>query len=188
VPEYQIKPLEKSILLQVKSFSDQWIGNNYYQMPELEKIFEKSQKNKIMCSFVIVDEVEKIHGLRISYPPGNWSSGKGQGLRSDLWNVPQNKTAYFQSLFLSNDIQNQGWGPKLSQASIAALKKIGAKAIVTHAWKESPNNSSLKYLKRMGFVELIEHPDYWVNVDYVCTRDGNPCHCTAVEMILRLED
>jgi len=29
---------------------------------------------------------------------------------------------------------------------------------------------------------VIEHPLYWIDVDYECTRDGKPCRCTAIEM------
>ena len=52
----------------------------------------------------------------------------------------------------------------------------------------SPNNSSYRYLRKIGFKEIITHPDYWVDVDYICTRDGNPCHCTAIEMHLDLRE
>ena len=63
------------------------------------------------------------------------------------------------------------------------LKEIGTQAIVTHAWQESPNNSSIRYLTKFGFQPIATHANYWIDVDYVCTRDGKPCRCTAVEMI-----
>lgn len=181
-----MKALAREDFTKLKAFADQSIGKDYYSLTELEEVFRKSQKNNVMCSFVLQDEKGDIKGLRLTYAPGLWSSGKGQGLRSDLWGFPAEHVGYFQSLFLSAEVQGQGWGPKLSAVSIEALKKAGARAIATHAWKESPNNSSLRYLQKLGFKAVIEHPDYWMNVDYVCTRDGKPCRCTAVEMILPL--
>ena len=61
-------------------------------------------------------------------------------------------------------------------------------AVVAHSWKESPNNSSMKYLEKLGFLPVGEHPLFWSEVDYDCTRCGKPpCQCTATEMILYLD-
>ena len=178
----KIRPLKKEDLPQVKVFTDQMIGLNYFTLLELEEAFQKSNKNGVMCSFLLVDG-ERIMGLRLAYPPGTWSKGKGAKLRPDLWDVPLEQVAYFQSLFLAPEAQGQNWGPKLSEAAIEAFRSLGAKAIVTHAWKESPNNSSIRYLMKVGFKSVATHPDYWMDVDYECTRDGKPCRCTAEEMI-----
>lgn len=178
-----IRPLEKSDLPAVQKFADKAIGQNYFSTAELEQIYQKSLSQNIMCSFVLVNEANEIFGIRLAYPPGTWSGGKGNQLRPDLWKVPQESAAYFQSLFLSDQVQGGGWGPRLSNAAIEAFQKLGAKAIVTHAWKESPNNSSLRYLTKFGFEEVATHSEYWIDVDYECTRDGKPCRCTAVEMI-----
>ena len=40
-----------------------------------------------------------------------------------------------------------------------------------------------RYLRAMGFELVKAHPLYWNKVDYVCTRCGKPCVCTAEEMI-----
>lgn len=177
-----IRPLQKSDLTEVKKCTDQTIGENYFSLQELEECFQKSQLNNVMYSFVLVEQ-GKILGLRLAYPPGAWAKGKGSKLKPELWKVPHGKAGYFQSLFLAKEVQGYGWGPKLSEAAIEKFKEIGALAIVTHAWKESPNNSSLRYLTKFGFEMVAIHPDYWVDVDYTCVLDGKPCHCTAVEMI-----
>jgi hypothetical protein len=75
---------------------------------------------------------------------------------------------------------------KLSDLSINIFRKLGAKGIITHCWKESPHNSSLRYLEKVGFKKIIEHPLYWIDVDYTCALDGKPCRCTAIEMELSL--
>lgn len=177
-----IRPLKISDLSEVKKFTDATIGENYFSLEELHNCYDKALLNGEMYSFVL-DDVGKICGLRLAYPPGQWSKGKGTKLRPDLWKVSQDKVGYFQSLFLASEVRGAGWGPKLSEASLAKMKLIGALAVVTHAWKESPSNSSLRYLTKFGFQEIAIHPQYWIDVDYICVLDGKPCRCTAVEMI-----
>lgn len=181
----EIREFELKDIAAVKCFTDREIGKNYFSKKELEESFHKSQSQNVMCSFVLVDG-EEILGLRLAYPPGLWTQGKGKKICRDLWGVPLEKTAYFQSLFLARKVQGQGWGPRLSAASINAFKKLKAEAIVTHAWKESPNNSSIRYLTQQGFKPIATHPEYWIDVAYDCVLDGHPCRCTAVEMILYL--
>lgn len=173
----------------VKSFTDQVIGFNYYSVDELNEYQKKSiTASHDLCSFVLVDPVtNEIKGLRLAFPPGNWSHGKGFKLRPDLWPHSLSETAYFQSLFIAPDLQNQGWGQKLSYKSIEIFRNVGALGIATHCWKESPGNMSYKYLTALGFRAIVEHPDYWIDVDYTCTRDGKPCRCTALEMYLNLK-
>lgn len=184
----QIKPFLPTHIQAVKKFTDIEVGAGYYSLEELQENQKKSvAAGGAICSFVLIDEnTNEVNGLRLAYPPGNWDHGKGSQLRPDLWPTVLSETAYFQSLFVSSALQGQGWGPQLADQSLQVFKKLGAKGVVAHCWKESPNNSSLRYLKNMGFQEIIEHRDYWVNVNYVCTRDGYPCRCTAIEMFLPL--
>ncbi len=177
-----IRPLQWKDLPAVKAFTES-IGQNSFSLAELKENFQKSLTGDVMCSFVLVDERQNIRGLHLAYPPGKWSQGKGGKLRPDLWKVPMDQAAYFQSLFLDKEVQGQGWGPKLSAAAVEKFRLLQAKAIVTHAWKESPNNSSVRYLNKFGFEKVISHPLYWSDVDYECDRDGKPCRCTAEEMI-----
>lgn len=186
-PEYSIEELKLSDLPALKDFTDREIGAGYYSADELKDIYNKSQIKNRMCT-LLLKKGEEIHGVRITYPPGNWSHGKGSGLTTNKWPYPLSQTAYFQSLFLSNAVQGQGWGGEMSKKALGILKEIGAKGVVCHSWKESPNNSSAKYLQKLGFELIAEHPLYWKDVDYNCTRCGKPpCQCTAQEMYLKLE-
>lgn len=173
---------------QVKAFADAAIGEGYYSEKELIEIQKQSiSRSGKICSFLLIDDQSShVMGFRLAYPPGNWDHGKGQKLRPDLWPTKLADTAYFQSLFVSPELQGQGWGPKLAEKSLSVFKLLGAKGVVAHSWKESPHNSSFRYLKDLGFSEIIEHPLYWFNVQYKCTRDGYPCRCTAIEMHLSL--
>ena len=182
----EIRPLKESDLALAKAFTDRTIGENYYSAAEWSEIFKRSQKDGEQCTLVLEDD-GKIRGVRITYPPGNWQKGKGKGLNPQNWGVPFADVAYFQSIFVDPDLMGGGWGGKLSRAALEILKKLKTKAVVTHSWKESPKNSSRKYLEAMGFKLIASHPLYWHDVDYQCTRCGKPCVCTAEEMILKLD-
>ncbi len=184
-----IRTLELNDLPELKRFTDKEIGEGYYSSAELEDIFQRSSSNGIMCSLVLVDrENSEILGVRISYPPGHWRHGKGHGLVPEKWPHSIDQTAYFQSLFLASSVQGQGWGGKLSRESLIRLKEAGAKGVVCHSWKESPHNSSTRYLQKLGFQVVAEHKEYWRDVQYDCTRCKKPpCRCTALEMYLSLE-
>ena len=180
----QIAPFTADLIENVKKFTDENIGINYYSIAEMTANQKKSITiNNEITSFVLIGEKNKVLGLRLAYPPGNWAHGKGSKLHPELWPFKLSEAAYFQSLFVSAEAQGQGFGPLLSEKSIEIFKKLNTKGIVTHCWKESPNNSSMKYLEKINFKTVIEHPDYWIDVDYTCTRDGFPCRCTALEMI-----
>jgi hypothetical protein len=182
-----IRPMQITDIPKIKKFADAAIGKNYYQIDELNEIFQKSQFNNKVYSLVLSDTCEEIHGIRITYPPGQWQKGKGTGLNPQKWDTPFESVAYFQSLFIEPKLTGVGWGSKISQHSIQMLKTLGGvKAIVAHSWQESPNDSSRKYLNTLGFKLVATHPFYWKEVDYVCTRCGKPCLCTADEMILYL--
>lgn len=184
-----IREFNASDIEKVREFTDKTVGLGYYTAHELTENQKKAvAADGRICSFILEDENGSIRGLRLAYPPGNWQHGKGSRLRSDLWPTSLNRTAYFQSLFVAPELQGGGWGPKLSTRALDVLKQLGTEGVVAHSWKESPNNSSMRYLEKMGFKAIAEHPDYWVEVDYVCPRDGNPCHCTAIEMHLDLRE
>jgi predicted N-acetyltransferase YhbS len=183
-----IRELRRGDLEPLRHFTDREIGAGYYSAAELDAIFERSRKDGTMYSLLLCDEGGAIQGVRFTYPPGQWSRGKGQGLNPALWPHEKSETGYFQSLFLAGKLQGQGWGGKLSREAIRLLRSAGAKGVVCHSWKESPNDSSTKYLAKLGFEKIADHPLYWKDVDYNCTRCLKPpCRCTATEMYLDLE-
>jgi len=183
---FNIRPLAKADLAAVHKFADEQIGEGYYSKKEIDDIFIRSQNDDAMFT-LILENKGKIKGIRITYPPGQWEHGKGHGLEPKKWPHPLNQTAYFQSLFLSDDVQGQGWGGRMSLAAIELLRGAGAKGIVCHSWKESPNNSSTRYLQKLGFKIIAEHKEYWKDVNYDCTVCKKPpCRCTAIEMYLDL--
>ncbi|MCB0376951.1 MAG: GNAT family N-acetyltransferase [Bdellovibrionales bacterium] len=178
-----IRDLKKGDIPAVKDFTDHSIGKGYFTLDEVQDLYQRSMKDGIMCSQVLIED-GKILGVRITLPPGHWQSGKGQGLNEAKWAHPKKDTAYFQSLFIDLQHTGQGWGKKLSLRSIDRLKELGALGVLCHSWKESPHNSSRRYLESIGFRWIADHPMYWHEVNYQCTRCGQPCVCTAQEMYL----
>ena len=184
----RIRTLQEMDLDAVRRFTDQEIGTGYFSAEEVKDIFTRSQQGGRMFSLVLVDPEERIQGIRITFPPGHWQKGKGEGLTPEQWPHPVAETAYFQSVFIASQLHGQGWGVRLSMEALRLLRQAGAKGVVCHSWKESPHDSSSRYLKKLGFVLIKEYPGYWKNVPYDCSLCKKPpCECTAQEMYLNLE-
>ena len=185
MPKLLIRETLASDLEQIQAFTDKQIGQGYYKTTELKDILLRSCKDDVNCSFLLMDD-DQIAGIRLSFPPGQWSKGKGQGLTPNLWPHPLEQTAYFQSLFIDPQYQGKGWGRQLSERSLEKLIQLGSRGVLCHSWKESPDNTSSQYLKSIGFRSIAQHPHYWSSVPYQCTRCAGTCECTALEMYLDL--
>ena len=180
-----IKELSLDMLDQIKAFTDSQIGNNYFSIDDLKLVIQHSTSTT-GCTSLVAFEGEKVVAIRLTRNAGSeWHINKK--VSPELWNFDPADIAYFQSVFILPSHQGKGLGLTLSQAAVSALKKSGAKAVVTHSHVESIGNSSFKYLTKLGFKEVCSYPDYWKDVDYDCvTCQGNPCKCSAKEMILHL--
>lgn len=186
--ELNCRPLARTDLEKVQAFADAEIGVGYFQAAELEEIYRRSLKDDVMYSLVLEGPGAEILGIRISYPPGRWERGKGRDLNPTAWPHSMGETGYFQSIFIAASLRGQDWGGRMSRRALEILRTGGAKGVVCHSWKESPDNSSTRYLQKLGFVALAEFPLYWKDIDYHCTRCLKPpCQCTAIEMYLDLE-
>jgi len=170
-------------------FADEYIGPRYYDESSLKEILSLSKNGLPSTCLGLLDESSgKIVALRISFPPGTWMEHYCEGTLKENWGFPENEVGYFKSLFLAPKFRGRGLGPFLSETATDRMKAHGAKAILVHSWKESPHNASLRYLTKMGFNVVGEHPLYWNKVDYDCAGcKVFPCTCTAVEMILEID-
>ncbi|MBT7608284.1 MAG: GNAT family N-acetyltransferase [Bacteriovoracaceae bacterium] len=183
---FEIRSLNEDLLEDVRLFTDQWIGKDYFSPEELQLIFKRSIKNEVSASLVAFHKSELV-AVRLTYAPDQWIEESTRGLTPKRWDVPVEKVAYFKSLFVRGDFQQQGLGKTLSNKSIQILEKMGAEAILCHSWLESPGNSSQKYLQKIGFNDVSIHEKFWFPVDYHCRRCGpNKCVCTTVEMIKKI--
>ena len=166
----------------VRIFTDKNIGRNYFTEQDLRLILDKSKGTSFLAK-----HNTRIVGIRLTYAPGQWIGSFSKRLSQDKWGVSPEKTAYFQSLFIDPVFSGRGIGPALSQKSIEALKKQKTEAIVCHSWLESPRDSSMRYLTKLGFKTVETYDAYWSDKDYLCTGcNTRPCSCSAAEMILEL--
>ncbi|MEC7183828.1 MAG: GNAT family N-acetyltransferase, partial [Bdellovibrionota bacterium] len=171
--EVVIRPLEESDLKNVQLFTDRWIGQDYYSYSELYDVFKKGNQGSLNASFVALSGGDVV-GIRLTYAPGTWIESSTEVFKKRLstkeWKVPSLKMGYFKSLFIHEDFQGKGLGKVLSNKALSILKDMGAEAVLCHSWMESPENSSQRYLLKMGFQKIKEHPKFWYEIDYFCTR------------------
>ena len=182
-----VRPMRAADIAAVSAFADRTIGDRYYPEDEIAQYLERAcvegPSGPVTTAYIAQRDAGLV-GFRLVMPPGRWDSGRGAGLTPQRWPRPLAQTAYFQSCFVDPACT----GRRLAHAAMDDLRRIGAKAIAVHSWKESPNDSSRRYLVKLGFAAVAEHPRYWADVDYLCVGcKVQPCTCTAIEMILDLE-
>lgn len=181
-----ITPLTEDDLTEALPFCDREIGDGYYSLDYLRQVLKGSQKDGETACFIARNNHGKgdVVAIRLTYAPGHFLANEGRGTTPEKWRVDKNSVGYFKSLFIAEDYRGGGLGGRLSGLSIEALKKQGAKAVMCHSWMQSPGNSSKKYLLKMGFESVKEHPLFWHDVDYRCTGClKDKCTCSAEEMI-----
>ena len=101
--------------------------------------------------------------------------------------VPSSSCCYFKCNTVDENFRGLGIGKKLLQLAIEAAKKQGAKAGISHLWKQSPNNSAVNYFTRCGGQHVASHAGKWNEESkqgYDCILCGFDCQCEAAEMII----
>lgn len=167
----------------VAALADVLIGQDYYPSAQVITDLERSTIDGRPLSYV-AEASGLLVGFRFTLPPGRWEHGRGRGLTPDAWPAPLAEAGYFQSCFVDRAMTGRGIGQRLARRALADLVRCGARCVVAHSWKESPHGSSARYLRRLGFQAVAEHPHYWRDVDYLCSGCWKkPCVCTALEMV-----
>lgn len=159
-------------------------GDGYMNNEKINAWFEKGLKDQLNSNYVAFDG-NKIVGFRISFSPTNWQPD--QWYTPELWQTKLAETAYFKCNTVDENYRGFGIGSQLLNLSTQVLKQQGAKAGVSHLWRQSPGNSAVKYFTKCGGILVKDHPDKWYqdSVDgYDCTICKNDCHCVAAEMII----
>ncbi len=163
-------------------------GDGYLTLEQLKIWYEKgltTQNNQLInASFVAYDK-EKLVGFRITYAVGKWQID--QWSTPSLWQVNADEVCYFKCNTVDQHYRGYGIGSKMLALSIAAAKKQGAKAGVSHLWKQSPGNSAVKYFTKCGGKLVKSHPGKWNEESkngYDCIFCGFDCQCDAAEMII----
>ncbi|WNC73182.1 GNAT family N-acetyltransferase [Thalassotalea psychrophila] len=159
-------------------------GDGYMSDENIITWFKKGLKDQLNSNFVAYDG-NKIVGFRVSYSPGNYLTD--QWYSPHLWQTDIADTAYFKCNTVDENYRGFGIGSKLLNLSVQVLKQQGAKAGVSHLWRQSPGNSAVKYFTKCGGVLVKDHPDKWYQDSiegYKCAICKHDCHCVAAEMII----
>lgn len=182
----QINPLTPLDFVEVIALGNLVHGDNYLNHESLELYYNRGIKNNVNASFVVRDDNNSLIAFRLTFAAGNWPLD--HWCSHQLWPVNKADMAYFKTSAIVDSEQGKGIGGAMLKASIEALKQQGAKAGVTHLWRQSPGNAAVKYFSKAGGTLIKVHPDRWlqncINDGYVCTLCGNECHCEAAEMVL----
>ncbi|GAB3011997.1 GNAT family N-acetyltransferase [Bowmanella dokdonensis] len=163
-------------------------GDNYLDMPSLQKLYNAGLKNDLNASWVALDD-DRLVGFRLTLAAGNWQPDKW--CSPSLWPVPRQEVCYFKCNTVDASYRAAGIGSKMLKLSVGEAAKQGAKAGLAHIWMASPGNSAFKYFSKCGGKLVKEHPGKWqencINDGYVCPVCGTECDCVAAEMILQFE-
>ncbi|MCH2058597.1 MAG: GNAT family N-acetyltransferase [Thalassotalea sp.] len=172
---------------QVIALANHVHGEGYMDMDNTPIWVNKGIKDGINAGFVALDG-EKLVGFRLTYAVGNWEIDKW--CSPELWQVSPQSVCYFKCNTVDENYRGYGIGSELLKRSIAAAQQQGAKAGVSHLWKQSPGNSAVKYFTKCGGKLIKSHPDKWredaLN-GYDCILCGFDCHCEAAEMMIYFE-
>ncbi len=181
----KIIPLTPEYFTQVIALGNLVHGDNYLDKNSLTEIYHKGIKNGVNAHFIALDNKELL-GFRLTYAPGNWKIDNWCSY--EKWPVNKTQVCYFKCNTVAEAARGKGIGSQLLQASVAASKKQGALAGISHIWLQSPGNSAFKYFSKAGGILIKKHPDRWlqdsIEHGYVCTLCGDRCHCEAAEMLL----
>jgi N-acetylglutamate synthase-like GNAT family acetyltransferase len=159
-------------------------GEGYLDQASMQAWYEKGLKNGINAGFVVYHE-QHLVGFRITYAVQQWQID--QWCSTELWPVAAEHVCYFKCNTVDENYRGHGIGGELLKRSIAAAKQQGARAGVSHLWKQSPGNSAVKYFTKCGGIMIKNHPDRWHELSlagYECPICHNNCRCEAAEMMV----
>lgn len=162
-------------------------GEGYVDQASMKVWYDKGIKNGINAGFVVYHDA-KLVGFRITYAVQQWQIDKW--CSTELWRVPAEQVCYFKCNTVDENYRGHGIGGELLKRSIAAAKAQGARAGVSHLWRQSPGNSAVKYFTKCGGVLIKDHPDRWHEISlagYDCPICQHDCHCVAAEMLIVFE-
>lgn len=102
----------------------------------------------------------------------------------------KDETGYISVVAVAKECQGQGVGKRLVLKALELQKEWGAKKMIVHASKSSPDNSSEKLFSSLGFVAGKLHKAPWAEYSMECGPEkfqcnfcGNPCKCDELEMV-----
>ena len=111
-----IRSLSFEDIEEIKTFTDKWIGKDYFKLDDLNDVLRCSSLKNLNASLGAWQKKELV-GIRLTFAPGLWSKKYSKGITPKEWNVSIEEVGYFKSLFIAKDYQGEGLGQKLSMES-----------------------------------------------------------------------
>lgn len=183
--KWELKPLEPDYFSATVRLANSIHGDGYLTEDLLAMLVQQGSTQFANASFVAIFN-EQIVAYRLSFLAGKWSPD--EWCTQEQWPVPASNMAYFKSVAVSPTLQGLGIGQALLQRSIDVLRQQGATAGLAHLWRESPNNSAVRYFTKAGGELIKIHENRWQHLSaqgYACPRCHALCCCSAAEMVLR---
>ncbi len=159
-------------------------GEGYIDKTSVEIWYLKGITKTTNANYVAYID-NKLVGFRLTFSAQNWKID--EWCTPILWDIEANTVCYFKCNTVNEHYRGLGIGSTLLALSIEAVKKQGARAGVSHLWKQSPKNSAVKYFTKCGGTLIKKHPNRWLELSYkgyecpICTSN---CRCEAAEMII----
>jgi len=192
-PSFKLTALTTDYFSETIALGNLVHGDAYLTTEIIEKVYQKSLKGELNCSFVILDAnaKDKLVGFRLTYAPTRWQLD--QWCSPYLWQLPIEQLCYFKSNTVDPAYRCQGIARKLLRASIDEAAKMGARGGICHTWMQSPGNAAYEYFIHCGGQHLKTYEKRWLQDSiegYRCIVCGDDalCHCDAGEMILYFKD
>lgn len=188
----KLLPMQENYFAKVIELGNLVHGDAYLTTDIITKIHQKSIKDGVNCSFIMLDpEDDKVVGFRLTYAPTYWQVD--QWCSPELWKLPIEQLCYFKSSTVDAEYRCHGIAKKMLHASIQAAAQQGAKGGICHTWMQSPGNAAFQYFVKCGGHHLKTYSNRWLEDSYagyrciVCGVDEY-CHCDAGEMILYFDE
>ncbi|MBN2166986.1 MAG: GNAT family N-acetyltransferase [Marinilabiliaceae bacterium] len=167
----------------INDISDAEFGENYFSVPYSLKKHNNSfirvvrnKNNVIGFSFCYLELAKKI---KATIPISN-------NFINDLSLIGVIKT-----VALHRNYKGKGIGTQLMNDSISILKSVNAQYLLSVLWKYDGAVKVERILRNNGFMFLCEVNNYWkrdsIIRKYICPVCGNPCNCSALMYLQRVE-
>ncbi|MBE8167041.1 MAG: GNAT family N-acetyltransferase [Shewanella sp.] len=183
-----IRPMKEEDFEQIIKLGNLVHGEGYLDFKSLTDIYSKGIKNGINAHFVALEK-NRLLGFRLTYAAGQWPLDKWCSVNQ--WNIEPDLVCYFKCNTVVEDARGKGLGGLLLSKSVEAARQQGAEAGLAHLWKQSPQNSAVRYFTKAGGQLIQEHQSRWswdnMSRHYNCILCAGDCHCTACEMLLNFK-
>lgn len=161
--------------------------NWFINQIELLKQIEWSSLKGITNAIWIINKEKELIWFWICYMWWNWSR---EEVEIDNKFKDLSQIAYIKTIIISPEYQWKALWGVLIENLITNSKKVWNTSLLLHAWDGSPNNSSINFFEKHWAKQIKRYDKKWYEDSlknwWSCSKCGNPCLCSSIEMIIKL--